>query len=513
MKTNKKLTALLLSVVLLAGTTVPSFAQPESDNTANTTTTQTTDSTAPEQSGTNNTDANIQQDGVTSPAEGTETPAPAENAAVQQEQQNQTSSMDEDGNVRMPTITVDAEASILVNAETGEIVHANNEKETKYPASCTKIMTALLALEKCSLDTVVTMRKDDFVDVNNGASNAGLKVGEKITIENLLYCLMLPSGNEAANALARIAGGTVDQFVSMMNDRAKELGCINTHFVNPNGLHNKDHYTCAYDLYLIAQQAMQNSTFATVVNTAQKKLPKTNMNEERIIYTTNSLILSSYSSIYYDNCYGIKTGHTTPAGYCLVSYAKQSGYTYYSVVLGAKAGEEYAGSFTETRRMFEWAFDNFSMLTATESGSAVTECPVRLGSGTDHVTLVTSEDVSVLAPDGLDASDLDMKISVNDSYDAPIAKGEKLGTVSYSYQGMECATADLVSLTEIKRSPILYALDNIAKFFRLTPVRIAVAIIIAAFILYLILSFIAGRNRRNKRYRLAQKRRKQNRRK
>lgn len=527
MKINKKVTALLLSVALLAGTAVPSFAEPESDTAENaTTTTQTTDTTTPEQSNTDDTDANTQQDdtaagtdtantedGTEAPADGPDADAPAEDAAAQEEPQNQTSSTDADGNVRMPTITVDAEASILVNAETGEIVHADNEKEKKYPASCTKIMTALLALEKCSLDTVVTMQEEDFVDVNNGASNAGLKAGEEITVENLLYCLMLPSGNEAANALARVAGGTVDQFVSMMNDRAKELGCVNTHFVNPNGLHDEDHYTCAYDLYLIAQQAMKNSTFATVVNTAQKKLPATNMNEERIIYTTNSLILSSYSSIYYDNCYGIKTGHTTPAGYCLVSYAKQSGYTYYSVVLGAKAGEEYAGSFTETRRMFEWAFDNFSMLTATESGEAVTECPVRLGSGTDHVTLVTSEDVPVLVPKGLDASELDVKISVEDSYDAPIAKGEKLGTVTYSYDGMECATADLVALTEVKRSPILFALDEIAKFFSLTPVRIVVVIIIAAFVLYVILSFIAGRNRRNKRRRLAQKRGNRNRRK
>ncbi|MDO5783452.1 MAG: D-alanyl-D-alanine carboxypeptidase family protein [Eubacteriales bacterium] len=530
MKTNKQLAALLLSVVLLAGTAVPSFAEPEPDTAENpTTTTQTTDTTAPEQSGTDGADANTQPDAATpatdaagtdgteTPAEGADTATPADDTAAQQpaqeEPENQTSSVDENGNVRMPTITVDAEASILVNAETGEIVHADNEKEKRYPASCTKIMTALLALEKCSLDTVVTMQEEDFTDVNNGASNAGLKVGEKITVENLLYCLMLPSGNEAANALARTVGGSVDQFVSMMNDRAKELGCVNTHFVNPNGLHNENHYTCAYDLYLIAQQAMQNSTFATVVNTAQKKLPASNMNAERIIYTTNSLILSSYSSIYYDNCYGIKTGHTTPAGYCLVSYAKQSGYTYYSVVLGAKAGEEYAGSFTETRRMFEWAFDNFSMLTATESGEAVTECPVRLGRGTDHVTLVTSEDVPVLVPDGLDPSELDVDISVEDSYDAPIAKGEKLGTVTYSYQGMECASADLVSLTEVKRSPILYALDEIAKFFSLMPVRIAVIIIIAVFVLYLILSFIAGRNRRNKKRRLAQKRRKQNRRK
>ena len=535
MKINKKFTALLLSVALLAGATAPSFAEPEqtqdpaaatqqtttpaqsgTENTENTGNTEGTQSTDDSQQNTAQPDANASTDA----AQGTDqnaNAADATDAAQQQpaaeEPQNQTSSQDADGNVRMPTITVDAEASILVNAETGEIVHADNEKEKKYPASTTKIMTALLALEKLDLDTVVTMQEDDFTDVNNGASNAGLKVGEEITVENLLYCLMLPSGNEAANALARTAGGTVDQFVSMMNDRAKELGCVNTHFVNPNGLHNKDHYTCAYDLYLIAQQAMQNSTFATVVNTAQKKLPATNMNSERIIYTTNSLILSSYSSIYYDNCYGIKTGHTTPAGYCLVSYAKKSGYTYYSVVLGAKVGDEYAGSFTETRRMFEWAFDNFRMINATESGEAVTECPVRLGRGSDHVTLVTAEDVPVLVPNGLDVSELDVDIAVEDSYDAPIAKGEKLGTVTYSYKGMECATADLISLTEVKRSPILYAFDQIAKFFRLTPVRIAVAILLTALVLYLILSFIAGRNRRNKRRRRAQRRRNQNRKK
>ena len=211
MKINKKLTALLLSVALLAGTAVPSFAEPESDTAENAaTTTQTTDTTTPEQSGIDSTDANAQQDdadagtdtantedGADTSADGTDAAAPAEDAAAQEEPENQTSSTDADGNVRMPTITVDAEASILVNAETGEIVHADNEKEKKYPASCTKIMTALLALEKCSLDTVVTMQEEDFVDVNNGASNAGLKVGEEITVENLLYCLMLPSGNES----------------------------------------------------------------------------------------------------------------------------------------------------------------------------------------------------------------------------------------------------------------------------------------------------------------------------
>lgn len=476
MKCKKQLAALLLSITLLTGMAVPSLAEPETaDPTPSATQTpnDTTDTAG---------DAN-------------HTPSDDAQADTQTDTSDQTEPEETDNS----QISIDAGASILVNAETGEIIYAEKEKEKKFPASTTKIMTALLSLEKCNLSDVVTMQDEDFIDVKNGASNAGLKVGEKITVENLLYCLLLPSGNEAANALARVIGGSVDEFVQMMNDRAKELGCVNTHFANPNGLHDDNHYSCAYDLYLIAQQAMKNPTFATIVNTAQKKLPATNMNAERIIYTTNQLILSSYSSIYYDNCYGIKTGHTSQAGYCLVSYAKQSGYTYYSVVLDAKAGSEYAGSFTETKRLFEWAFDNFRLRTATEAGSAVTECPVRLGRGTDHVTLVTAEDVSVLIPNGAEVADLDVKISTEKSYDAPIAQGQKLGTVTYSYNGIKCATADLIALSEVQRSPMLYALDCIARFFRLKSVRMIIGIIVVAFVLYLVLSFIAGRNRRKNR--------------
>lgn len=499
MKYKKQLTALLLSLTILTGIAIPSLAEPEStaptSQTTQTVDDSTTDNTQPAtETGTNANTDTTENDAAESdtPETDTQTDTPAPTAPVQTEP-----AVDE----KSPEISIDAGASILVNAETGEIIHAQNEKEKQFPASTTKIMTALLALEKCNLSDTVTMKSEDFVDVNNGASNAGLKVGEKITVENLLYCLLLPSGNEAANALARAVGGSVDEFVQIMNDRAKELGCVNTHFANPNGLHDDNHYSCAYDLYLIAQQAMKNSTFATIVNTAQKKLPATNMNEERIIYTTNQLILSSYSSIYYDNCYGIKTGHTTQAGYCLVSYAKQSGYTYYSVVLGAKPGSEYAGSFTETKRLFEWAFDYFRLKTATEAGAAVTECPVRLGRGTDHVTLVTADDVSVLIPIGAEISDLDVDIATQDSYEAPIAQGDKLGTITYSYQGMQCATADLIALSEVQRSPILYALDCIARFFQLTAVRVIVGIVIVIFVLYLLLSFIAGRNRRKNRRR------------
>lgn len=473
MKVKKQLAAFLLSLSLLTSMAAPVFAV-NSDNTD----TQSTTSDSSEQA--------------------SDSSAQADKSDTSSSDKTETTTETEEQDPKNPTITIDAKASILVNAETGEIIEAKNEKEKEYPASTTKMMTALLALENCKLSDVVTIQQEDIAAAGAGASNAGLKAGEQVTVENLLYCLMLPSAFEAANALARTAGGSVDNFVKMMNDRASELGCVNTHFVNPTGMHDTNHYSCAYDMYLIAREAMKNSTFQTIVNTAQKKLPATNKNPERIIYTTNELIRSSYSSIYYDNCYGIKTGHTTPAGYCLVSYAKQGGYSYYSVVLGAKAGTEYAGSFTETKRLFEWAFDNFRMRTATEGGAAVTECPVRLGKGVDHVTLVTSKDVSVLLPKGADASDLETKLDVSESYDAPIAQGQKLGTVTYSYNGTTCATADLVALSEVQRSPLLFALDQVSKFFHLLPIRILVTIVVILFVLYLVFSFIAGRNRRIK---------------
>lgn len=476
MKVKKQLAAFLLSLSLLTGMAAPVFAVDSASSDTDTT-------TSSEQSAQTAQTKTEQSDDAGS-------------------EKTQTSTTDtattEEQDPKNPSITIDAKASILVNAETGEIIEAHNEKEKEYPASTTKMMTALLALENCKLSDVVTIQQDDIASAGAGASNAGLKAGEQVTVENLLYCLMLPSAFEAANALARTAGGSVDNFVKMMNDRASELGCVNTHFVNPTGMHDTNHYSCAYDMYLIAREAMKNSTFQTIVNTAQKKLPATNKNSERIIYTTNELIRSSYSSIYYDNCYGIKTGHTTPAGYCLVSYAKQGGYSYYSVVLGAKAGTEYAGSFTETKRLFEWAFDNFRMRTATEGGAAVTECPVRLGKGVDHVTLVTAKDVSVLLPKGADVSDLETQLDVSESYDAPIAQGQKLGTVTYSYNGTACATADLIALSEVQRSPILFALDQVSKFFHWLPIRVLVAIVVLLFVLYLVFSFIAGRNRRIK---------------
>lgn len=180
----------------------------------------------------------------------------------------------------------------------------------------------------------MTAEASDFENVTADSSNAGIKLGEQVTVKDLLYALMLPSANEAAYMLARHVSGSWEQFVDMMNERAAELGCTGTHFCNPCGLHEDDHYTTAHDLYRIAKQAMKDATFRDIVSTVQHRMAKTNLHEERIILTTNQLIFSSFQPWSYANCLGIKTGHTSQAGNCFVGYAEYGDAKLFSVVLG-----------------------------------------------------------------------------------------------------------------------------------------------------------------------------------
>ena len=184
---------------------------------------------------------------------------------------------------------IDATAALLVNADTGMVLYEKNADERRYPASTTKVMTALLTLEHVEdLEEIVTAQESDFENVTADSSNADIKVGEQVRVIDLLYALMLPSANEAAYMLARHVGGSYEEFVNMMNARAQELGCTGTHFSNPCGLHADDHYSTARDLLLISQAAMQDETFVTIAETAQYRMPATNMHDSRIIFTTSS---------------------------------------------------------------------------------------------------------------------------------------------------------------------------------------------------------------------------------
>ena len=378
-------------------------------------------------------------------------------------------------------------------------------------------MTALLTLENVdNLDTLVEVTEEDFNGVESDSSKAGFKVGEQVPVIDLLYGLMLPSGNEAANTLARYVGGSVDKFVEMMNDRAKELGCKNTHFMNPNGLHNEDHYTTARDLYIITQRAMQDETFQLIVNTAQKTLSKNNLTPERggkplKVYTTNMLIFSRHqTAYYYAYAKGIKTGHTSQAGYCLVAAAEKKGGKLISVMLGCERPEGAAQpvTFAETHRMFEWGYENFTNMKLVEKGAEEysKQISVRLSTEDDKLVLVTQSDLEGTVPKDINLEDLELNYDIPESVDAPVKAGDKLGTLNVQYNGVDYGTVDMVALSDVSRSEVLYYADKIEHFFQSPLFRILVVLIIVLFFAYFGILFYRARRKRLRRQQMMKSR-------
>lgn len=399
--------------------------------------------------------------------------------------------------------TLNAEAALLISPDTGMVLYEKNADERRYPASTTKIMTALIVLENVTdLSETVTAEASDFEHVTADSSNADIKEGEIVTIEDLLYALMLPSANEAAYMLARHVGGTWENFVDMMNERAAELGCTGTHFSNPCGLHEEDHYSTARDLYKIGYAAMQDETFANIVNTVQHKMAKTNMHEERKIYTTNMLIFSSYAAYAYPYCQGIKTGHTSEAGNCFVGYAEYGDAKLYSVVMGCDDHSteypEIAASFTDTSALCKWGFENFTSKTIVQQGDTIKEIGVNLSTDTDRLVLTTKSDLVSLVPVDIDMDALlkGAVITAPDEVNAPIKAGDVIGSVTYSYGGVDYGTVELVALSDVEVSQVLYYADKLSHFFQSTVFKVILIVLAVFVILYILFNLTFGGMRR-----------------
>lgn len=406
---------------------------------------------------------------------------------------------------------LDATAALLVSPDSGMVLYSKNADQKRYPASTTKIMTALLTLENVSnLDETVTSEAVDFENVTADSSNAGILLGEQVTVRDLLYALMLPSANEAAYMLARHVGGSWEQFVDMMNDRAAELGCTGTHFCNPCGLHEEDHYTTAYDLYLIAKEAMKDVTFRDIVSTVQHRMAKTNLHEERIIYTTNQLIFSSFQPWSYANCLGIKTGHTSQAGNCFVGYAEYGDAKLFSVVLGCSdSSKEYpsvAASFTDTKKLCQWGFENFTSKTLARQGEEVTYTKVKLSTDTNQLLLTAKADVVALLPKDLDVKELELVEDIPEEVKAPVKAGDPIGTATYRYNGTDYGTVELVALNDISRSTVLFYADKLSTFFQSMVFKILLLAAAAFFILHIFTGLVFGGVRRRRRRRSSRSR-------
>lgn len=420
---------------------------------------------------------------------------------------------EESAPVTMPEIDIPAKASLLIDPDTEEILHQDNIHERLYPASLTKIMSTLLVLEavdsgKLSMDQEITATASALDPVPDNASTADLKVGETLTVENLLYCVMVVSANEACNILAEAVSGSIDAFVEAMNAKAQSLGCEDTHFVNTSGLHDDDHYTTAWDMYLITKAAMSHEAFMTIADTAYFTLPATyaadgtQYHGERTLYTTN-LLLSPYRGrgYVYSAAHGIKTGTTTPAGNCLISTATKNDRTLLGVILGASTVTDDAGnsdnqSFSGMIDLFNWGFDNFTRKTIITPQSFMGELAVSL-SEIDHVVVQPAEEIERLLPKDLDVEDLTLtEFYPNETVEAPISKGDVLGQLTISYGDVEYATVNLLAQDDVAASRLLVFRRDVTEFVSRTEVRIAAIAIVAVLVIILILVKTSGRRRR-----------------
>lgn len=339
----------------------------------------------------------------------------------------------------------DSPSVILFNTNTGKILYEKNAYEKMYPASTTKIMTAILVLENCNLDDTVTVGKN-LTRLPSEYIIASLKVGEVVTINDLLHLLLIMSANDSAIVLAEHVSGSVDAFADMMNEKAKEIGCLNTHFVNPNGVHNNNHYSTAYDLCLMANYAMKNDTFREIVSTISYTMPATNKYPERTFYNSNKLLHESNIKTNTENIYyyqyttGIKTGYTTFAKNCLVASAKKDGVEFIAVVLGASDNEtdDYSQRYSDIKNLFETAFENYSMSAIKKANDIVTTIEIPNGDFIRrNLNLLLENDITTLVENENLETNLPYEIKLyEDKIQAPITKGDVLGTVTYTYDNI-----------------------------------------------------------------------------
>lgn len=400
-------------------------------------------------------------------------------------------------------ISIDAESALLIDAKSGQILYEKNPNEKRYPASITKLMTALIVAEENNLSDIVEAQKTAFEDLSAAGSSLGIKAGEKMSVDNLLICLLVASANESANILAEYNAGSVSAFVEKMNKRAEELGCTNTHFANTHGLHDDEHYTCASDVVLIAQAAMKLPRLREIVAMQRATIPPTNIGDERYFFSTNSMLSPFKERTYlYKYTTGIKTGHTTPAGLCLVASAEKGDHSFISVVLGAKYGEKKEkGHFIETTKLFKWGFESFKSKTVLAKTTPIKEIQVRLAWDRDHLITTSKEDFTCLVPTDYDEEKLEIKHDLPKTIDAPIEKGEKLGVATLIYDGKELGKTDIIAADSVRRSIILFIWDFLTRMLGTTLAKI-ILIAIAAFIIFYIFYVVRfNARRRNRHYR------------
>lgn len=416
-----------------------------------------------------------------------------------------------------PSFDLNSEGVYMVNLDTGIVVASKNPDKKLYPASTTKIMTCLVALENvknfsAKVECAYTCFDEFWGDNPNysGASNAAIETEqENITYQDCMYALMLRSGCEAANIIAYNVSGSIEKFIDLMNETAKKIGCQNTHFSNAHGLFDENNYTTAYDLYLITRYAIDKYPgFLNYCGAAEYDMPENEYNPDGYtIYTTNRM-MDTESMYYYDGVKGIKTGsidkyyfkrngewdeENAHDGFCsLVTYCDKDGYKYLLVTLQApwenKDGDTGVTSFEDHQKLYDWAYSEFERKQIIGKNQQVTEVDVEMGKDTDKVGIVTTDEFYTLIPKSLDGSAIQQIVPTIEPFTAPVSKGVSVGDLVLKLNGETLTTIPLETENDV-------ALDGVAKFkHRVKTVMTSTGVVASIVILVVtVIAFIISR--------------------
>ena len=337
-----------------------------------------------------------------------------------------------------------SKGAILMDSSTGRVLYGKNQNEKLYPASTTKILTAILAIEKCNLTDKIT------------ASNTSL------TVQELLDLFLIHSANEIGYIFAEHISGNVENFSALMNQKATEIGCKNTHFTNPSGIHDAEHYSTAYDMALIARYCMKNESFRKIVSKTSCTIKSTDKYPERYFKNTNDLINPS-SKYYYESAIGIKTGFTTQAKNCLVSASLKNGIELITVVLGAEATEDgKSGRYVDTLNLFEYGFSNYKIQQIATANTVIKELTIENATkDTKNLSLLLKDSLTCLAPKDLDLNNLNYSLELNENISAPITEGDTLGKIVYNIDGITYSS-DLIAEHSVEKFNVLLLISQIA---------------------------------------------------
>lgn len=357
-----------------------------------------------------------------------------------------------------PSPEISAPNAILIDYTTGKVLYEKNAHKSAYPASTTKVMTAILVLENADLNEVITITEDLYVD---GASMYLLK-GESFSVGELLKVLLIRSANDVAEVLAKHVSGSIEAFANLMNKRARELGALNTNFTNPHGLPDENHLTTAYDLALIAKHGMSFDLFREIVSTSRLTIEATEFTPENRYYRNSNKFLwatgasnqihydGKYINIKYDIVDGIKTGYTSDAQHCLISSSYAGDHRLIAVVLGSQGPNLYSDS----RRLIDYGYDNFQLIQLADKSSFKTTAILK-NAVEENIFLYIDESLNTTLSKNFDINDLNEEIIIYEDIKAPISPGDVLGMLVYSVGDQVVATSDLISKDMIARKTLL----------------------------------------------------------